>query len=100
MATGDIEITSVPEGSDVGTAGPEPGTALSTYVAPRSTPKASPLSPKDREPLIKSTLKKRWWLLVICGLVALGPAYFVGQTFSTESYNLKGELEYHGPAGR
>ena len=96
MATGDIEITSVPEGSDVGTTGPEPGTALSTYVAPRSTPKASPLAPKEREPLIKATLRKRWWLIAICGLVALGPAYFVGQIFSTESYNLKGELEYHG----
>jgi Mrp family chromosome partitioning ATPase len=96
MATGDIEITSVPEGSDVGSTGPEPGTALSTYVAPRTTPKASPLAPKEREPLIKSTLKKRWWLLGICAIVALGPAYFVGQTFATLGYKLKGEIEYHG----
>jgi hypothetical protein len=96
MATGDIEITSVPEGADVTSTGPEPGTAISTYVAPRTPPKASPLAPKEREPLIKSTLKKRWWLLGICALVALGPAYFVGQTFSTETYFIKGELEYHG----
>ena len=75
MATGDIEITSVPDGADVGATGPEPGTALSTYVAPRTTPKASPLAPKEREPLIKSTLRKRWWLLGICVIVALGPQW-------------------------
>src|SRR5579859_4140031 len=96
MATGDIEITSVPEGSDVGSTGPEPGTALSTYVVPRTTPKASPLAPRDREPLIKSTLRKRWWLLAICVIVALGPAYFVGQQFAALTYKIKGEMEYHG----
>jgi Mrp family chromosome partitioning ATPase len=96
MATGDIEITSVPEGADLGSTGPEPGTALSTYVVPRSAPKASPLAPKEREPLIKATLRKRWWLLGICALVALGPAYFVGHQFATESYHIKGEVEYHG----
>jgi uncharacterized protein involved in exopolysaccharide biosynthesis len=96
MATGDIEITSVPEDPDLGTTGPDPGTALSTYVAPRTQPKASPLAPKQREPLIKSTLRKRWWLLGICGIVALGPAYFVAQQFATESYHIKSELEYHG----
>jgi Mrp family chromosome partitioning ATPase len=96
MATGDIEITSVPDGADVGATGPEPGTALSTYVAPRTAPKASPLAPKEREPLIKSTLRKRWWLLGICVIVALGPAYFVGHQFATMTYKIKGELEYHG----
>jgi hypothetical protein len=97
MATGDIEITSVPEGSDTGATGPEPGTALSTYVVPRTPPpKASPLAPKEREPLIKSTLKKRWWLLGICVIVALGPAYFVGSQFATVTYKIKGEMEYHG----
>jgi hypothetical protein len=96
MATGDIEITSVPDGADVGATGPDPGTALSTYVAPRTPPKASPLAPKEREPLIKSTLRKRWWLLGICCIVALGPAYFAGNQFATMSYKIKGELEYHG----
>src|SRR5580704_19124731 len=96
MATGDIEITSVPDGADVGATGPDPGTALSTYVAPRTPPKASPLAPKEREPLIKSTLRKRWWLLGICCIVALGPAYFVGHQFATMLYKIKGELEYHG----
>lgn len=96
MATGDIEITSVPEGADLGSTGTEPGTALSTYVVPRTAPKASPLAPKEREPLIKSTLRKRWWLLAICALVALGPAYFVGRQFATESYKIKGEVEYRG----
>jgi Mrp family chromosome partitioning ATPase len=96
MATGDIEITSVPEDSDLGSTGPEPGTALSTYVVPRTAPKASPLAPKDREPLIKATLRKRWWLLGICGIVALGPAYFVAHQFATETFHIKGELEYHG----
>jgi Mrp family chromosome partitioning ATPase len=96
MATGDIEITSVPDGADVGATGPDPGTALSTYVAPRTPPKASPLAPKEREPLIKSTLRKRWWLLGICVIVALGPAYFAGHQFATMTYKIKGELEYHG----
>ena len=96
MATGDIEITSVPDGADVGATGPDPGTALSTYVAPRTPPKASPLAPREREPLIKSTLRKRWWLLGICCIVALGPAYFAGHQFATMSYKIKGELEYHG----
>lgn len=96
MATGDIEITSVPDGADLGSTGAEPGTALSTYVVPRTPPKASPLAPKDREPLIKATLRKRWWLLGICALVALGPAYFVGHQFATEGYKIKGEIEYHG----
>ncbi|HXY33764.1 MAG TPA: hypothetical protein VEI07_06015 [Planctomycetaceae bacterium] len=96
MATGDIEITSVPEGSDAGATVPEPGTALSTYVVPRTPPKASPLAPKEREPLIKSTLRKRWWLLGICVIVALCPAYFVGHQFASTTYKLKGEIEYHG----
>jgi Mrp family chromosome partitioning ATPase len=96
MATGDIEITSVPEGPEEGSTGAEPGTALSTYVASRTPPKASPLAPRVREPLIKATLRKRWWLLGVCALVALGPAYFVGHQFATETYHIKGELEYHG----
>jgi hypothetical protein len=96
MATGDVEITSVPEGADGVATGPEPGTALSTYVAPRTPPKASPLAPKEREPLIKSTLRKRWWLLGICGIVALGPAYFVGHQLAGMTYKVKGEMAYHG----
>ncbi len=95
MATGDIEITS--EGSELGSAGlSEPGTALSTYVVPRAFPKASPLAPKEREPLLKSTLRKRWWLLLLCGLVSGGVAAFVAFRFQSQSYEIEGKLEYKG----
>ena len=97
MATGDIEITSVPDGSDSGSAGMgEPGTALSTYVVQRSFPKTSPLAPKDREPLLKSTLRKRWWMLLLCALVSGGVAAFVAFRFQTQSYEIEGKLEYKG----
>jgi uncharacterized protein involved in exopolysaccharide biosynthesis len=97
MATGDIEITSVPDGSELGSSGlGESGTALSTYVVPRGTPKASPLAPKDREPLLKSTLRKRWWMLLLCALVSAGVAAFVAFRFQTQSYEIEGKLEYKG----
>ncbi len=95
MATGDIEITSVPEGSDPGPSS-QPGTAVSTYVAPRSVPQASPLAPKERDPLIKSTLRKRWWLLLICMAAAAGVAAFVAAKFQTVTYEISGKLKYNG----
>lgn len=97
MATGDIEITSVPDGADLGsTPGENPGTAISTYVAPRTIPKASPLAPKEREPLVKSTLRKRWWLLLICAMVSAGVAAFAAFRLKTQSFEVEGKLEYKG----
>ncbi len=97
MATGDIEITSVPDGAEVGSSGlNEPGTALSTYVAPRTYAKASPLAPKERDPLVKSTLRKRWWMLLLCAMVSGGVAAFVGSRFQTQSFEIEGKLEYKG----
>ena len=97
MATGDIEITSVPDGAEVGSPGlNEPGTALSTYVAPRTYAKASPLAPKERDPLVKSTLRKRWWMLLLCAVVSGGVAAFLGARFQTQSFEIEGKLEYKG----
>src|SRR5580704_1968145 len=97
MATGDIEITSVPDGADLGpTAAGDPGTAISTYVATRTIPKASPLAPKEREPLVKSTLRKRWWLLLICGVVSACVAAFAAFRLQTQSYEIEGKMEYKG----
>lgn len=97
MATGDIEITSVPDGSDLGqTDTTQPGTAISTYVATRSIPKASPLAPKQRDPLIKSTIRKRWWLLLICMMAAGGVAAFVAMRFQQTNFEISGKLQYYG----
>lgn len=97
MATGDIEITSVPDGADLGpTPAGDPGTAISTYVAARTIPKASPLAPKEREPLVKSTIRKRWWLLLICGIVSACVAAFAAFRLKTQSFEVEGKLEYKG----
>ncbi len=74
----------------------DPGTALSTYVAPRTIPKASPLAPKEREPLVKSTIRKRWWLLLICGVVSACVAAFAAFRLKTQSFEIEGKLEYKG----
>ncbi len=97
MATGDIEITSVPDGSEVGSVPlGDPGTAISTYVAQRTFPKTSPLAPKEREPLVKSTLRKRWWMLVLCALVSAAVAAFVAFRLKTQSFEIEGKMEYKG----
>jgi Mrp family chromosome partitioning ATPase len=94
---GDIEITSVPEGSEDGSAAAnQPGTALSTYVVQRTVPKASPLAPKERQPLFKTTLRKRWWLLGICFVVSAGVAAFVANRFQITTYEVVGKLKYNG----
>ena len=65
-------------------------------MSSRALPKASPLAPKEREPLLKSTLRKRWWLLLLCGLVSGGVAAFVAFRFQSQSYEIEGKLEYKG----
>src|SRR5690348_6338581 len=97
MSTRDIEITSVPDGSDLDSTQAEgPGTALSTYVIPRGVPKASPLAPKEKEPLVRSVLRKRWWLLLICGAVSGVVAFFVAYRYQSESAEIVGKLLYDG----
>lgn len=101
MSSGDVDVQ----------VNPLPGngqlaSVTSTYQIPPVPPGFVPRGQRPyaavnqpTEPLVLSVLKKRWWLLLLCGIAAGLGAFAIAQKLGKESVKVEGSLTYKGLPG-